>query len=158
MSSKFFLKTSWIHCIDRIKMNLHLLGIGGLKTNFPFPRIVKNKFPLFIDSRVQKMYKNVQKAYFPLIVNLTCVFKNCHPQIVDYCWCSIRVFPILVLKLGESIWLVELDKCFMDRGIYYLWIVICSYIMYSAVDSAKLFFTIHGECSFTHAYCYIIHE
>ena len=31
-----------------------------------------------------------------------------------------RVFPILVLKLGEFILSVELDKCFMDSEIYYL--------------------------------------
>ena len=29
---------------------------------------------------------------------------------------SIRVFPILVLKLGEFISLVESDKCFIDIG------------------------------------------
>ena len=34
--------------------------------------------------------------------------------------CDIYVFPILVLKLGEFISLVELDKCFMNSGIYYL--------------------------------------
>ena len=42
---------------------------------------------------------------------------------------SIRVFPILVLKLGEFISLVELDKCFIDSGVYYLWIVFLAHIV-----------------------------
>ena len=36
--------------------------------------------------------------------------------------CS-RIFPILVLKLGEFIQLVELDKCFIDSVVQYLWII-----------------------------------
>ena len=33
------------------------------------------------------------------------------------------VFPFLVLKLGEFILLVKLDKYFIDSGVYYLWTV-----------------------------------
>ena len=35
----------------------------------------------------------------------------------------IRVFPFLASKFGEFMQLVELDKCFIDSGVYYLWIV-----------------------------------
>ena len=31
-----------------------------------------------------------------------------------------RVFPFVVLILGELIWLLKLDKCFRDSGVYYL--------------------------------------
>ena len=41
----------------------------------------------------------------------------------------ICVFPILVLKLSDVIELVELDKCFIDSGVCYLWIVIFTYIV-----------------------------
>ena len=36
------------------------------------------------------------------------------------CQGSRAVFSILILKLGEFIQLVQLEKCFMDYGIYYL--------------------------------------
>ena len=46
---------------------------------------------------------------------------------------SVVFFLFWFLKLGELIQLVELDKYFMDNGIYYLWIVICSHFMHSTI-------------------------
>ena len=51
------------------------------------------------------------------------------------------VFAILVLKLVEFIQLVELDKYFIDSGIYCLWIVFFAHIVFFQLskDSEKYF-------------------